>query len=80
MDILELAMKDPETLADKDFVEKALAEIENDITYVEQKCQVELVGDRADFNTARREWLQLTKIQVAYQVSAWRSNIQKSYS
>ena len=50
MTILERSMQDPDTLADKDFIEAALAELEEDIAYIEQKYCTVLVGDRADFD------------------------------
>ena len=36
MTILERSMQDPDTLADKDFIEAALAELEEDIAYIER--------------------------------------------
>lgn len=80
MTILERSMRDPDTLADKDFIEAALAELEEDIAYIEQKHCTVLVGDRADFDKARHDWLRFTKVQVAYAVSYWRAGIFKRYS
>ena len=80
MSVLEKAMQDSNSLADKAFIEEALSELENDIVYIEQGHNVMLVGDRADFDKARRDWLHLIKIQVAYAVSYWRAGMFKRYS
>lgn len=79
MTILEYAMRDPNVLADRDFIEAALSELETDIAYIEKRHNVVLVGDRADFNRARYDWLYLTKAQVAWAVSYWRSGIFRRY-
>lgn len=80
MSILELAMKDPESQADNGFIEVALSELESDIAHIEQVHKTLLVGDRADFEKARHDWLMLTKIQVAYAVSYWRNGIFARYA
>lgn len=79
MNILKKAMQDPNSRADKAFIEAALSELEENIAHIEQNHNTMLVGDRADFDTARRDWLNMTKIQVAYAVSYWQSGIFKRY-
>lgn len=80
MNILELASQDPNALADEDFIEKALSDLESDIRYVEQKHNMVLVGDRADFDRVRHDWRIMTRAQVAYAVSYWRRGIFERYA
>lgn len=77
--ILELAMAAPNEKADAEFIELALADLLSDIAYVEARHGVVLVGDRADFDRARKDWLWFTRVQVAHAVSVWRSGIFKRY-
>ena len=80
MGILELAMKDANAIADKAFIDMALSELKSDIVLIEQSYNTVLVGDRNDFEKARRDWLRFTKMQVAFAVSAWRNGIFERYS
>ena len=48
--------------------------------HVQWQAQLfEVVGDRADFNSAWRDWPGMSKAQVAYAVSVWRSGIFAKY-
>lgn len=80
MCILQRAMLDSDSLTDADFIEAALSELEKDIIYIEQCNHVELVGDRADFDSARRDWKLLTKLNVALAVNCWSNSIRSRYS
>ncbi len=79
MNVLEKAMRDPNSLVDEKFIEAALSELESDIVYIEQHNLVNLVGDRADFDRACRDWRLLTKLQASWAMSNWRASIRKRY-
>lgn len=79
MNTLDLAMEKPNDVADNAFIEGALSELDSFISYVEQTHNVILLGDRSDFDTARRDWKHMTRIQVASLLSTWRCGIAKKY-
>lgn len=75
MNLLVEAMKKPNEKADDKFIEMALADIEEEIAYEESRLHIHIVGDRRDFDKARRDWKGLSKMQVAYIASIWRNAI-----
>ena len=79
MTLLEKAMQAPNEKAGDKFINMALADVEEEISSIENRFHVCLIGDRRDFEKARRDWKHLTKGQVAYQVSAWKNGIRNRY-
>lgn len=79
MNLFVEAMKEPNAKADDKFIEMALADIEEEIAYEESRLHIHIVGDRRDFDKARREWKGLSKMQVAYIASTWRNAIYTRY-
>lgn len=63
----------------KELKPMALADIEEEIAYEESRLHIHIVGDRRDFDKARREWKGLSKMQVAYIASTWRNAIYTRY-
>lgn len=80
MSINEEAMKNPDKKATKDFIEKALSELEEDIEYIEKKVGTVLIGDRANFERARKDLINLTQFEVVQFISIWRKGIYNRYS
>lgn len=79
MSISTEAMKNPNKLANKEFIEKALDELSEDMKYIEEKFDTVLIGDRFHFNNARVDWLSLTQMQVVSVVSKWKKTIFDRY-
>ena len=80
VNVMALAIEDSNGIADAAFVELALQELREDIEYIERQHNVMLVGDRADFNSARRDLPGKSKGQVVHFVSVWRSGIFARYA
>ena len=80
MIINEEAMKNPNRLADDVFIEAAIQDVEEQISYIEERFNTVLIGDRNSFSQAREDWKNMTVAQVAFAVSAWKAGIHKRYS
>lgn len=72
-------MQNPDKKATKDFIEKALSELEEDIKYIEERVGTVLIGDRANFNRARKYLINHTQFEVVHFISVWRKGIYNKY-
>lgn len=79
MNLLVEAMKNPNAKADDKFIEIALADVEEEIAYEEKRLHIHIIGDRKDFAAAKRDWKELSKMQVAHAASTWRRAIYTRY-
>ena len=75
----DILMENPNRIADANFIESVLKDVEDEIDYTEKQYHTVLEGDRKDFARARREWRNMTIGQVYYQASAWRNGIWEKY-
>ena len=80
ININEEALKTPNRIATSAFIEAAIMDIEKDISFIEHRYNIKLIGDREDFEKARRDWKNYTFAQIAYAVSIWRAGIYNRYS
>jgi len=80
ININEEALKTPNRIATSAFIEAAIMDIEKDISFIERRYNIKLIGDREDFEKARRDWKNYTFAQIAYAVSIWRAGIYNRYS
>lgn len=80
MDIYKELEKNPNKKADREFIEAAIKDVELYIIFIEQKFNKTLVGDRADFDKARRDWLNMSVAQVCFAVSYWKKGIFDRYN
>lgn len=75
--VQEKAKQHPNRRATMEFVEAALNELSIDIDYIEKRHHVILMGERAKFDSARRDLEGLTYRDVCSAISSWKENIRK---
>ena len=69
------------TIADVNYVSNKCKEMENFISFIEEKCKVELVGDRADLSSSKpyKDCVGKSIVEVNEHFSAWKREILKDY-
>lgn len=70
---------EPNKIASDEFIDDELKELESFIEYIEKMNNVTLVGDRNDFNRAKKNWKNMSQGQVAYAIAIWKKMIFERY-